>query len=90
MRIGGLQSQSEQELPNQPMMTAETDQKKDEDEKKEDLECKKCGWYNPVDSKFCNRCGSSLSAVCPNCGNKNPSDASFCNECGTKISKVNA
>jgi ribosomal protein L40E len=58
-------------------------------EKNEDLECKKCGWSNPVDSKFCNRCGSPLSAVCPNCGNKNPSDAAFCNECGSKISEMN-
>jgi ribosomal protein L40E len=70
--------------PNQPTITPELS------DRNEDLECKKCGWSNPVDSKFCNRCGSSLSAVCPNCNNKNPSDAAFCNECGTKISKVNA
>ena len=78
------EGQSEQEPSNQPtMITPELG------EKNEDSECKKCSWPNPVDSKFCNRCGSSLSMICPNCGNQNPSDAAFCNECGTKISKKN-
>jgi ribosomal protein L40E len=84
-QIGGFtQGQTEQEPPSQQtIVTPELS------EKNEDLECKKCGWSNPVDSKFCNRCGSPLSAVCPNCGNKNPSDAAFCNECGSKISEMN-
>jgi ribosomal protein L40E len=78
------QLQSEQESIPQSTISPEVSEKND------DLECKECGWANPIDSKFCNRCGSSLSTVCPNCSFKNPSDASFCNECGTKISKVNA
>jgi ribosomal protein L40E len=77
------QARSEQEPFPEPMVTPELS------EKNGDSECKKCGWSNPVDSKFCNRCGSPLSAVCSNCGNKNPTDAAFCNECGTKISKTN-
>jgi ribosomal protein L40E len=84
MRImEATQIQSEQEPVPQPMITPELSEKNDE------LVCKKCGCSNPIDSKFCNKCGSPLSAVCPNCGNKNPSDASFCNECGTRISKMN-
>ncbi len=50
--------------PNQPTITPELS------DRNKDLECKKCGWSNPIDSKFCNRCGPSLSTVCPNCNNK--------------------
>ena len=79
--VDPAQTQNECEPPNQPSITTELS------DRNEDLECKKCGWSNPIDSKFCNRCGSSLSAVCPNCNNKNPSDAAFCNECGTKLAR---
>ena len=80
--IEPTQIQSEQEPLSQPIITQEVS------EKTEDLECKKCGWSNPIDSKFCNRCGTSLSTVCSNCGNKNSSDASFCNECGARIKEI--
>jgi ribosomal protein L40E len=82
MQIGGqAQRQGVQESPAQPTKTQRISEKVGE------LVCKKCGTSNPVDSKFCNKCGSSLSLICPNCGNQNASDASFCNKCGSKLSK---
>ncbi|HZD82259.1 MAG TPA: zinc ribbon domain-containing protein [Nitrososphaeraceae archaeon] len=51
--------------------------------------CSQCGNNNPVDSKFCNKCGSRLaSPSCSNCGKSdNPQLALFCNQCGSKLNK---
>ena len=46
--------------------------------------CSKCGASNPFDSKYCNKCSSSLAA-CPNCGYVPKEEFSFCIKCGTKL-----
>ena len=47
------------------------------------MRCTACGTENRTGSKFCDNCGSPLSANCPNCGEPNRSDARFCASCGT-------
>jgi membrane protease subunit (stomatin/prohibitin family) len=49
--------------------------------------CGKCGTANPAGSKFCNNCGSVLSAAtkCSKCGFENAVGAKFCNNCGNKL-----
>ena len=49
--------------------------------------CGKCGTANPAGSKFCNNCGSTLSAStkCSKCGFENAVGAKFCNNCGNKL-----
>jgi membrane protease subunit (stomatin/prohibitin family) len=49
--------------------------------------CGKCGTANPAGSKFCNNCGSLLSAAtkCSKCGFENAVGAKFCNNCGNKL-----
>lgn len=50
------------------------------------LLCVKCNNQdNPVNSKFCNKCGSPLSLVCAKCGNSNQNGALFCGQCGSKL-----
>jgi class 3 adenylate cyclase/tetratricopeptide (TPR) repeat protein len=48
--------------------------------------CPNCSSENEPGSKFCNECGTALSAGCPNCGATNKPGARFCNECGTALS----
>lgn len=54
--------------------------------------CAKCGSPNKAGDKFCNSCGSTLSAevksdahVCPTCGATIKEEAKFCTRCGGKI-----
>ena len=56
-----------------------------------------CGYGNKISSKFCVKCGSSLTVkenldasnikekYCTNCGFKNDGDALFCINCGNKL-----
>lgn len=62
--------------------------------------CPKCGFKNPLGSKFCVNCGTDISQipieeistqeessymVCPKCGFKNPLGSKFCVKCGTPL-----
>ena len=59
--------------------------------------CPQCGYGNKINSKFCVKCGSSLTVkenleasnikekYCTNCGFKNDGDALFCINCGNKL-----
>lgn len=59
--------------------------------------CPQCGYGNKISSKFCVKCGSSLTVkenleasniqekYCTNCGFKNDGDALFCINCGNKL-----
>jgi peptide/nickel transport system substrate-binding protein len=44
-----------------------------------------CGHRNPPGSRFCDVCGSRLSAPCPGCHAINRSEANFCSRCGTDL-----
>lgn len=50
--------------------------------------CPNCGFQNPEGTKFCQECGTKLSAAqrtnCPNCGAALTPNARFCGECGMK------
>lgn len=58
-------------------------------ETKSEQLCRHCGTPNPITSKFCKRCGRSLSTLeaCPQCGSKLDPEAIFCQECGFRIEK---
>jgi ribosomal protein L40E len=62
--------------------------------------CPKCGYKNPLGSKFCVNCGTDISqipieeipeqeessyVVCPKCGFKNPLGSKFCVNCGSPL-----
>ncbi|MGM9858317.1 MAG: zinc ribbon domain-containing protein [Bacilli bacterium] len=47
--------------------------------------CEKCGQPNPIDSRFCSKCGAQIVIKCPNCGHEMDDGATFCNKCGYKL-----
>jgi ribosomal protein L40E len=51
--------------------------------------CSNCGTVNPTESKFCKKCGASISTMetCPQCGSKLDSDAVFCRQCGFEVKR---
>jgi class 3 adenylate cyclase/tetratricopeptide (TPR) repeat protein len=46
------------------------------------LICPNCGTDNAAASRFCDECGTALSANCPNCGEPHRPGAKFCANCG--------
>jgi class 3 adenylate cyclase/tetratricopeptide (TPR) repeat protein len=44
--------------------------------------CPTCGTENAAGSRFCDECGTTLSAACPNCGEQHRPGAKFCANCG--------
>lgn len=54
------------------------------------MTCAACGRSNPVDSRFCSGCGSSLAFRCSVCGTETQADARFCNHCGAAVSAAPA
>lgn len=50
--------------------------------------CTECGYKNPEGVKFCQECGSPLTAAglknCTACGAELPAGTRFCGECGSK------
>ena len=51
--------------------------------------CRRCGYNNPQENKFCGNCGSMVKEkplFCPNCGHSNDPDNGFCGKCGSPIS----
>src|SRR6266851_2395946 len=49
------------------------------------MRCSKCGADNTAGSRFCNRCGTSLSKRCSQCANENAPESKFCSQCGTQL-----
>jgi class 3 adenylate cyclase len=51
------------------------------------MRCSKCGVENLEGLKFCNECGTALTAVCVSCGFGNQPTAKFCGQCGTSLER---
>ncbi len=49
------------------------------------MQCRKCQFENPTDTKFCVECGTKLEIACPNCNASNSPDYKFCRECGHSL-----
>ncbi|HYA09157.1 MAG TPA: adenylate/guanylate cyclase domain-containing protein, partial [Gaiellaceae bacterium] len=49
------------------------------------IACASCGAEQPVDARFCNRCGAPLRRLCPACGSEQVGSALFCSSCGTTL-----
>ena len=59
--------------------------------------CPSCGYENPSDASFCNKCGLALpelptreepkpaGPVCPQCGAQTMEGAQFCTKCGARL-----
>lgn len=52
------------------------------------MNCSRCSFDNPSESKFCIACGAGLGFVCGKCGAQNLSQAKFCGQCGTSLSST--
>lgn len=52
--------------------------------------CQKCGFENPVESRFCASCGAPLpiAGKCAGCGAENPPNSKFCKQCGHSLADV--
>lgn len=46
------------------------------------MHCETCGAENPVEARFCPKCGAELPSHCSSCGARLPSGARFCPACG--------
>ncbi len=51
----------------------------------EPLRCASCGYENPVDARFCQKCANGLFLVCRRCGVENRLGVTFCKSCGTDL-----
>ncbi|MCK5351079.1 zinc ribbon domain-containing protein, partial [bacterium] len=51
------------------------------------MKCPKCQFENPINQKFCGKCGNPLESNCPQCGAKALSDGKFCIKCGHGLGK---
>jgi hypothetical protein len=52
--------------------------------------CRRCGYNNPQENKFCGNCGALIQAkplFCPNCGHPNDPENNYCGKCGSQISE---
>jgi len=56
------------------------------------LICQKCAAQNPIENKFCGKCGQSLypptQITCQKCGSKMPITMKFCGNCGSETNKT--
>lgn len=52
------------------------------------MDCKKCGFKNPDNMRFCGHCAAPLNVTCPNCHFKNPFDFEFCGKCATHLTQT--
>jgi len=54
--------------------------------------CLKCGNRNPIENKFCGRCGQALYPAppiqCSRCGAFMPANMKFCGRCGSLLRKL--
>ena len=46
------------------------------------MQCPKCQFDSPEDSKFCFECGHKFELRCPRCDKTLPINVKFCNKCG--------
>jgi class 3 adenylate cyclase len=49
------------------------------------MRCANCRHDNPIEFRFCLRCGSELGHVCPACGAALPPQSLFCGKCGIRL-----
>jgi protein phosphatase len=49
------------------------------------ITCPKCSQQNPVDNRFCQYCGASLTINCPYCEAENKPGDKECNQCGNSL-----
>lgn len=53
------------------------------------IKCRNCNRSNPIGSKFCNNCGTTLppqtTQICENCGTANPQNRLYCDNCGHRL-----
>ncbi len=47
--------------------------------------CPNCGYDNPLDVQFCQKCGSGLFHKCPKCTRENRIDIEYCGGCGLNL-----
>jgi len=50
--------------------------------------CPKCQTANPVQTRFCRKCGHQIGNDCPNCGEMVEAVAEFCQACGVNIKEA--
>ena len=50
------------------------------------MTCSNCGKDNRDDAKFCDSCGTRLTAICPSCNTELRIGARFCDSCGSTVS----
>lgn len=51
------------------------------------MKCPACGFDNPLEMKFCGRCGALLGVVCADCEFVNPAGYRFCGMCGRRLTE---
>ncbi|WP_455204693.1 adenylate/guanylate cyclase domain-containing protein [Kaarinaea lacus] len=49
------------------------------------MRCKKCGFDNPLQMKFCGQCANPLTVQCPKCNGENPGNFKFCGFCAADL-----
>jgi class 3 adenylate cyclase/tetratricopeptide (TPR) repeat protein len=49
------------------------------------MQCARCQYENPSESKFCLGCGARLGLCCASCGSDLPAGSRFCNKCGQPV-----
>lgn len=52
------------------------------------VQCPVCNYSNPVDSRFCQKCGKKFVYSCRTCRAENRLDAEFCKSCGVNLSEA--
>ncbi|MBS3925139.1 MAG: zinc ribbon domain-containing protein [Nitrosarchaeum sp.] len=60
-------------------------QDNEKQKREQEIKCTSCNNFNPIDAKFCNKCGHKFTTICTQCKNVNPTDSSFCNKCGFSL-----
>lgn len=54
----------------------------------EEVRCPECDSANPLDARYCFRCGANLLRRCPSCGQENLLSAEYCVSCGVTLDIV--
>jgi class 3 adenylate cyclase/tetratricopeptide (TPR) repeat protein len=49
------------------------------------MQCPKCQFQNPEETRFCGECGAKFEKICSSCNSPNPPRFKFCGECGQKL-----
>jgi class 3 adenylate cyclase/tetratricopeptide (TPR) repeat protein len=51
------------------------------------VSCEACGFVNPLGSRFCGECGTTLAVACPACGAPHEQSQKFCRSCGATLAE---